>query len=66
MRVNIEEVIQLSKKRCKINGYQFDKIEWYIGGKKLDIPQDLLEDWEFTGLNNIDFISTGYYKNDRE
>lgn len=31
---------------------------------KIDISEGKLEEWRFIGLNNFDFITSGFYKDD--
>ena len=61
MQVNIEDVKRIAEERAKINRLQFDKIVWFENGVSLEIPQEVLDNWEFIGLNNMDFITTGHY-----
>jgi hypothetical protein len=60
--VNIEDVWNMMKRRQRINHPPLEEIEWYQNGKKVEINKDVMEHFAFTGLNNIDFITTGYYK----
>ena len=61
MKINIEDVIVHLEQQRKWNSIPLSDIEFYERGVKLDIPKGLIDEWEFTGLNNIDFISSGYY-----
>lgn len=61
MRVNIEYVEWLNEERAKINRATLSEIDFYKDDVKLEIDPRLIEDFDFTGLNNIDFISSGYY-----
>lgn len=63
MRVNIEDVRDIEKARSKINRPDFKQIEWYEDGKKLDIDPKILDDYEYTGLNNMDFITSDFFRN---
>jgi hypothetical protein len=56
MRVDVEYAKHLRAELKKINAVPLDEIEWYENGKKLEIEKDLIEEWKFTGLNNVDFI----------
>ena len=60
MRVDVEIVEQIIFARWLINRLPFDKIEWYKDGKPMNIPQEILDEYKFTGLNNIDFVETEF------
>ena len=61
MRVDIEKVRWIMDERRKINILALNDIEWYEDGKKVDIPKETVDDFSSIGLNNIDFIGSGYY-----
>lgn len=58
-RVNIEDVRRIRDERAKINKLDFRDIDWYENGQKVEFEQSTLDDFEFTGLCNIDFIGLG-------
>jgi len=62
MKVTIEYVEQLVKEVRGLNKLDLRDIVFFEDGKKLDIPSEVLASFEFTGLNNIDFVSSGFYK----
>jgi hypothetical protein len=62
MIITIEFINALEEKRRKINRMDINDIEWYEDDVKLNISKDRLDEWSFIGLNNIDFITTGFYK----
>jgi len=59
--VAIEEVIELWEGRQRINRLDIEDIIWTKDGKPLSIPLEVVREFELTGLNNNDFILTGYY-----
>lgn len=61
MRINIEDVQEHIKFRQMVNHQSLSNIEWYEDGKRIYIDQKVIDDFEYTGLNNIDFIYTEYY-----
>lgn len=61
MKVNIEEVQALKARLLEINLTNLSDIEWFKDGKKLDIAPEVLEEWKFIGLSNVEFISTEFY-----
>jgi len=62
MRVNVEYIQHLKAELRKINEVPFEQLEFYENDVKLDIPQEVLDDWKFCGLNNADFITYGFHK----
>ena len=62
MKVNIERIIELKAELVEINLMLLCDIDFYKGGKKISIPNDILDKWQYIGLNNTDFITTGYYE----
>ena len=62
MRVDVECVKMLQAVRSKVNRNKLKDIEFYEHGEPLEITNELIEDFELTGLNNTDFILSNYYK----
>ena len=62
MRVNIERLLALKKELNEINFQHLEDIEWCFDGELVEIPEKNIEEWKFIGLNNVDFITTGFYK----
>lgn len=61
IRISVEEVRGHLKRLGYINSFPFSDIIWVEKGIELNIPKKITEEFELTGLNNIDFISTNYY-----
>jgi len=61
-KVDIEDINEHLRFKKIVNRVDLHDIEWYENGRRLYIDKDVLEDFYFTGLNNIDFISTNFYK----
>lgn len=55
MKVSIEEVIELRKRRQAINNIPLEEIEWSLKGEVVKVTEDAVEGWKFTGLSNFDF-----------
>lgn len=64
--VDINHVRRLNEERRKINRIPFKEIIWMDGDKPVDVPQQLHNEWEFTGLNNIDFVEYGIDNDTKE
>ncbi|HHZ97853.1 MAG TPA: hypothetical protein EYN67_20440 [Flavobacteriales bacterium] len=57
MKINIEDVFKLQEQRSEINKNMASENEYYKDGKKVDIPKSELDEWDFTGLSNTDFVT---------
>jgi hypothetical protein len=57
VRIDIEDVFKLQEQRAEINKGMVSEKEFYKNGKKVDIPKAELDEWDFTGLNNSDFVT---------
>jgi len=62
MRVDVETIERIQAEREVINDHDFNNIEFYENGEKLEFHEKALDDWEMIGLNNMDFITSGEYK----
>ena len=65
MKVDLETIRLINAIRLSINSTPIDEIEWYENDKKVDIAKKAIFEFLYTGLNNIDFINSGYYKRHR-
>ena len=59
--VHVEHIKEMQKQRERINNPMLDRIDFYENGKLLHIDKRLIDKFIFTGLNNIDFITSGFY-----
>ena len=63
MKVKISEIIKLKKRLAEINSVPLEKIKFLNDkGNGVYINPKIISDFKFTGLNNSDFIATGFYK----
>ena len=62
LRMDIEEIQRYFEWREKINSTPLKNIDFYEDGKLVKYPEDWIPEWNFTGLNNLDFIQTGFYR----
>ncbi len=60
MKIAIEYVEWLMEEKSKINRQKLGDIELFENGMKLDIPQKVIDDFELTGLSNVDFILSDF------
>ncbi len=61
-KVDIERVRLLNAELAEINKASLDKIDFYEGGVLIKINNKIIKDFKFTGLANVDFIMTDFYK----
>lgn len=66
MKVDINEVIAMFKRRREINSVPLENIIWMDGDKVLEVPREWIDRYKFTGLNNVDFIDMEIYKHGME
>jgi len=67
MKIAIEYVEWLMEEKSKINRAKLEDIELFENGMKLDIPQKVIDDFDYTGLSNVDFILSDFrVKSQRE
>lgn len=62
MKISVEYIRWLQEERSKINKIKLGDITFFENGLLLDIPKKVLEAFTFVGLNNTDFITSGFYK----
>ena len=62
MRVDIEHIEWLKEELARINRANLSDITFYKDDKIVEINPDNVDEFEFIGLNNTDFITSGYYK----
>jgi predicted ATP-grasp superfamily ATP-dependent carboligase len=60
--IAIEEIREMQKRRNEINKLDLCDIIWTENNEEVKIDSKVIEDFELTGLNNIDFITSNYYK----
>ena len=65
-RIAVEQVRNLVRVAKRINDLPLNEIEWTENGEVIDIDPITVSNFIFTGLNNIDFITSSYYKNKPE
>ena len=62
MRIDIERIKKLKAELSEFNKMPLDKIRFYENGERVYIDPKIIKDFEFTGLNNVDFVMTNFYK----
>lgn len=59
--IDIDVIFDIQNKLKNINSHNLKDIKFYDRGKKLDIPEEIILSFQMTGLNNFDFITSGFY-----
>jgi hypothetical protein len=59
--IDIELVQAIQRQKDYVNMIPLEDIIWYENDQRLDINSEIIREFEKTGLNNIDFITSGYY-----
>jgi len=62
MRVSIERILWLREELSKINRERLEDIEFLKNGIVVAISKEALDKFSLTGLSNVDFITSEYYK----
>lgn len=64
MKIAIEYVEWLIEEKSKINRVPLKDLELFENGMKLDIPKKVIDDFDYTGLSNVDFILSDFRNKD--
>lgn len=62
IHIDVEDVLDIDKRRKAFNLLTLEDIEFYEKGVKISIDPEILPNFRFMGLSNLDFITSGYYK----
>jgi len=57
---DVDMILTLSEVRRQINSVNFDDIIWVKNGIPLKISKKIIDRHKFSGLNNIDFITSNF------
>jgi len=58
--IAVEYVKWLMEEKSKINRVALSDLEIFENGMKLDIPKKVIDEFDFTGLCNVDFILSDF------
>jgi hypothetical protein len=64
-RVDLEEFFRVMEYLDEINNTKLTDIDWYSNGGPVPIPPKIMQEWEFTGLNNTWFGESIFKFNDK-
>lgn len=62
MRIDVEKIIALKDELRAMNRIPLDQWELYENGERVEVAKEVIEEWKFMGLNNTDFVDSGFYK----
>lgn len=62
MDIAIEYIHWLQEERARINRVSLSEIVFFENGMKVSVSDEAVSDFEATGLNNTDFITSKFYK----
>lgn len=63
MEITIKEILYLKNRLREINSIPIEDITFIDEhNQTLQIDDEILNEWKYTGLNNSDFIETEFYK----
>jgi hypothetical protein len=63
IKISAIEIIELNARLREINSFDLEKIDFISErGNVLKIDKDKIDSWKFIGLNNTDFIDSGFYQ----
>ena len=66
-KIKISEILEIERRKQEINHLDLSEIDFIDDlGNVIDIPKNRIEEFKFIGLNNIDFITTGFYQLEAE
>jgi hypothetical protein len=61
IKISAIEIIELNARLREINSFDLEKIDFISErGNVLKIDKDKIDSWKFIGLNNTDFIDSGF------
>jgi len=61
--ISILEINRLCERLRQINQLDLNEVNFIDeNGNVVDIPQSIINEWRFTGLNLTDFIDSDFYK----
>lgn len=61
MKVNVNRVLDILEELNRINQAKLSEIEWIKDGEKIKVTKEMIDSYEYIGLNNVGFITYEYY-----
>ena len=63
MEVDINRVLDILSELNEINNAKLEDIQWVRDGRNIEVNQEMIDEYEFIGLNNVGFITYEFYAN---
>jgi len=60
MRIDVEELFAMQKRRDEICSIPLEQIEFFQDGKKLEFDPKAISEFRYAAFHNIDFILLNY------
>lgn len=60
--LDVNKIRELKRQINEVNMLLLDDCEFVEDGKPVTICPKVLEEWRFTGMNNVDFVTSGAYQ----
>jgi len=64
VNVDLHEALKYFEWRRVINNAKLSNLRFFEGDKEIKVNPETIDEWEFTGLTNLDFINGGFYDMD--
>ena len=61
MKVNVNRVLDILSELNEINEAKLEDIQFIKDNQEIPITQEMIDEWEFVGLNTVGFITHEYY-----
>lgn len=63
LKVNVDELLKYQAFLTRVNRENLSNIDFIgLDGKKMDLDPDIIKDFKLCGLNNVDYITSGFYE----
>lgn len=64
--ININRIIELRKELDELNQTDLADINFYKDEQLINISQEIIDNWRFIGLNNVDFVLIHFVEENHE
>lgn len=62
LRIDVEDVLRNQMDRQRINEADIYDMDIFENGKLVSVPKEVRKEFSFMGLNNVDFITSGFFR----
>jgi hypothetical protein len=57
-KVNVNHMLEMRKTIRSFNREDLENMKFYYDYEEIKIPENMIEEWDFSGLTNIDFLES--------